>query len=248
MRELPRVEPTLQTSEQTSLTLVGERTGAVAPVRDAAEAQRLAEQYVHLVERLVDRLGVWLPDEVARQGLLERGRAALYEAAATTPDPEAVAGEAVQAVEDALRRWLGASEWYREAMVGRAEPLLRACRGLTLSGHEVTDKALCRKLEVAHDQLAGFFVEFATVFTLEPKALLPAGADVKYSMAANIAGLPSEQQLAMALYFHQQLTFPEIAKVMDQEPARVQELFGRAAAHLCAEASLASWPGRKLVA
>ena len=248
MHEGPQAEPTLEASEQTSLAWVEEESRAVTPVRDAAEAQRLAEQYIHLAERLVDRLGACLPDEVARQELLERGQAALYEAAATTPDPEALAEQAAHDVEDALRRWLGASEWYRQAMVGRAEPLLRACRTLTLSGHEATDKALCRRLEVPHEQLPELFVEFATVFALEPKALLPAGADVKYSMAGSIAGLPSEQQLAMALYFHQQLTFPEIAKVMDQEPKRVQELFGRAAAHICAEASLASWPGRKLVA
>jgi len=218
------------------------------PRRDAAAARRLAERQAHLVQRLVDRLGACLPEQIDPAALIERGHRALYYAAQTGERPETLPELAVEAIWEALRSWLGASEWYREAMLGRAEPLLRTQRALALAGRPVTDRALCRRLRITRGQLAETLQEFATLFALEPKALLPAGADVKYSMAGTIARLPTEQQLAVALYFHQQLTFPEMAKVMDLEPERVQECFGRAAAQICAEASLASWPGPKLLA
>lgn len=246
MAQPPRPRPQLQTRLQPSLTYLGPEPEAVPSPQDAAAAQRLAHEHAYLVQRLVDRLSARLPEDLDGPQLMRRGDAALYEAATTTEATEDFPAQAVEGVQSALRHWLGASEWYRQAVVWRAEPLLRSWRALLLAGREATDHALCRRLRVSPDQLSARFIEFAMVFALEPEAFLPLGADVKYSMAATIGGLHNQQQLALALYFHQELTFPEIAKVMDLEPERAQEVFGRAAAAVCVEAALASWPGRRL--
>ena len=248
MAHLSPSEQSGQPIEQPSLALVEDDIGALAPRRSPAEAQRLAQQHSYLVRRTVDRLAVSLPAQVDEGELLARGFDALTDVAAVAESTEEFPRQAIGHVMEAVRGWLSASEWYREGVVGRAEPLLRAWRALDLAGRERTDEALCRKLAMPQEQLPGLFVEFATMFALEPTVFLPTGTDIKYSMADIIASLETEQQLVMALYSHQELTLPEIANVMGQEPERVQELFGRAAAHVCAEASLASWPGHNLVA
>jgi len=227
---------------------VGAEAEPVAPCRDAAAAQRLAGEYSYLVQRLVERLSARLPQQLDQQALHQRGFAALRHAAATADSEDTFPVQAVGEIQQGLQHWIGATEWYRQTVRGRAQPLLRTWRGLLLAGREATDQALCGKLRLSLEQLSERFLEFATVFTLEPKAFLPPGTDVKYSMAETIAGLQTEQQLALALYFHQELTFSEIAKAMGLQPERAQELFGRGAAAVCVEAGLGSWPGRMLLA
>ncbi len=246
MAGLPQRDPATQVVRTSTLTYLGPESEPPVAPPDPAAAQRLAEEYGYLVQRLVDRLAARLPEELDQAELLERGMAALQEAAAAAESEDAFPVQAVGEIQARLRHWLGAGEWYRQAVTGRAEPLLCTWRALVLAGREPTDEALHRRLSIPPAQLPGRFLEFATVFALEPKAFLPVGADVKYSMSETIAGLPNQQQLAVALYFHQELTFPEIAKVMDVEPERAQELFGRAAVAICVEAGLASWPGRRL--
>lgn len=217
-------------------------------VRHPIAARDLATRHAHTVGRLTDRLAACWPDEVDLEELAAEGDAALLHAAVSAEDEDAMPARSVEVVGARLRQVLAASEWYRKAMLGRARPLCEAWRGLVLGGREATDHTLARRLHLGPSDLSERFVELAVIFAIDPGAMLPkamqAGrpADVKHALAEIISALPVEQQLALALHSHQELTFPEIARVMGIEPRVAQEAFGRAATCVTAEAALSSWP------
>lgn len=221
---------------------------ALLLVRHPIAARELAARHAHIVSRLTDRLGACWPDGVDLDQLEAEGHAALMHAAVTTEDENALAPRAVEIVGARLRQVLAGSEWYREAMLGRARPLCETWRGLALAGREVTDHTLARRLHLGPADLGERFVELAIIFAIEPGAMLSGvadgrPADVKYAVAESVSALPADQQLALALHSHQELTFSEIARVMGIEPRAAQEVFGRAATCVSAEAALSSWQG-----
>lgn len=221
---------------------------ALVLVRHPIAARDLARRHAHTVGRLTDRLAACWPDEVDLEELADEGHAALTHAAVTAEDEEHMAAHSVEIVGARLRQVLAASEWYRAAMLGRARPLCEAWRGLVLAGREVTDHTLARRLHLGPSGLAERFVELAVIFAIDPATMLPASADAKYAVAEIVSALPVDQQLALALHTHQELTFPEIARVMGIEPRVVQEAFGRAATCVSAEAVLSSSRGAALTA
>ena len=212
-------------------------------VRHPTAARELASRHAHTVGRPTERLAACWPDEVDLEELAAEGHAALLHAAVTAEDEDAMAAHSVEIVGARLRQVLSASEWYRKATLGRARPLCEAWRGLVLAGREATDHTLARRLHLGPANLGERFVELAVIFAIEPGAMLPATADAKYAVAEIVSALPAEQQLALALHSHQELTFPEIGRVMGIEPRAAQEAFGRAATCVSAEATLSSWPG-----
>jgi hypothetical protein len=112
-----------------------------------------------------------------------------------------------------------------------------------LAGRQPTDHTLCARLHIGTGEIAGLFAESAVVFLVDPGALLPAGVDAHGGMAEVIVELPTDQQLAIALYFEQHLTIPEIAHAMVIEPLAAQELLGRAGMCIVAHAGLAQSTG-----
>ena len=226
----------------------GRASDALVLVRHPIAARELAARHAHIVGRLTDRLAACWPDGVDLEELATEGHAALMHAAVTAEDEDAMAAHAVEIVGARLRQVLSASEWYREATLGRARPLCEAWRGLALAGREVTDHTLARRLHLSPADLGERFVELAVIFTIEPGAMLSGEmdgrpADVKYAVAESVSALPADQQLALALHSHQELTFQEIARVMGIEPRVAQEAFGRATTCVSAEAALSSWQG-----
>ncbi len=237
-REAPALA---DSTEGTALRYLGPESDPVTIARHPTAARRIAEEHAHVVTRLIDRLASAWPGAVNVEELAAEGRVALRHAALTIDGDQEFGEHAVDVVDRRLRQVLAATEWFRQAMIGRARPLTETWRGLLMGGRRPTDEVLGRRLHLAPAGLADRFLEFATVFAIEPGALLPAGIDAKYAVADIVGGLPSEQQLTIALYFHQELTFAEMARVMGMEPAHAQESFGRAAAGITAEAGLATW-------
>jgi len=235
-------------NDMPALHWLGPAAEPLVVVRHPDAARKLAESHRYLITRMADRLAACWPDGVDVERLRAEGAAALSHIAATVESPEDIAAQAIGAVAERMRQVLAASEWYRQAMLGRARPLTDTWRGLVLAGRTPTDETLCRRLHLDPRALADRFVEFAVVFVVEPGALLPAGVDAKYAVAEIVSALPGAQQLTVALYYHQELTFPEIARVMGLEARQTQELFGRAATSIAGEAGLPLWRGGALTA
>ncbi|MGI5818510.1 MAG: hypothetical protein ACOX9R_10500 [Armatimonadota bacterium] len=191
---------------------------------------------------MMARIAVRWPEDIDGAWVRSHATASLQRIAASVEDEEALPIAAVQAISERLRTLLGGTQWYREAVLGRARPLCEAWRGAILAGREPTDHTLSSRLRLSRDELVGRFVELATVFALEPAALLPEGVELSEGVAVASHGLPCEQRLAISLYFEQHLTFAEIAQVMEVLPVRAQELIGRAVAAIAGEVALEQWP------
>jgi len=235
-------------AELPPLTWWGPEAEPVVMVRHPRAARALAQRHEYVVGRMADRLAGCWPEGVDVERLRAAGREALAQVAATVARPEEVATVAVGLVAGRMRQVLAAGEWYRQAMMGRARPLVEGWRGLVLAGRTPSDELLCRRLHLGAAELVERFVEFAVVFVVEPTALLPTGVDATYAVADIVSTLPGVQQLAVALYFHQELTFPEIARVLGLPMRQTQEVFGRAVTAIAGEAGLPRWRAGSLTA
>jgi RNA polymerase sigma factor for flagellar operon FliA len=220
----------------------GEEPVPEALQRDLHVASELAREHTWLVDRLVGRIAARWPDGVDVEWVRSHAMIALTHVAARVDHEDDIPVEAVPAVGERIRTLLGGSQWYREAMLGRARPLCEAWRGAVLAGREPTDQTLCARLRLSMDDLIERYVELASVFAVEPAALVPGGRDLAEGLALAIGGLPNEQQLVLSLYLDRQLTLSEVAEVLEILPVRAQELLGRAAAAISGEAMLAEWP------
>lgn len=241
-------EPDVHATPHPRLRHVGEEAAPVPPSRSEEAVARLVSEHRWLVDRTVGRLAARWPEELSEKSLQAESVMALREVAATVERPGLIADVAAEAITRRLRALLAASEWYRSAVIGRARPLCEAWRGALLGGRQPTDPLLRRRLHINGDDLRERFAEMALVFGVDPRALLPSSASTPVDVSRVIATLPADRQLATSLYFSQELTYAEIARVMGVEPAGAQELVGRAVTAMVGEAGLAHWPGRRLTA
>lgn len=226
----------------THLRYLDEGDAPLIAERDPHVAARLAEEHSWLIDRLLARLAVRWPEQVDADWVRGHAMVALRRAAASVEEVERLPVAGVRAISERLRTLLGGTEWYREAMIGRARPLCEAWRGAILAGRDPTDQALCTRLKLTRRELPERFIELAVVFTVEPAALLPGDLELREATAAAIGGMPTEQQLVTSLYFEQHLTLGEIAEVLGLLPVRAQELLGRAGVAIAGEAALSMWP------
>lgn len=242
-----RAQMSEQDREMLQLRYLGEEDSA-APRRSPERAQTLAAEHAWLPERLLARIACWWPDEVDPRRLHSEASRALESVAVTVEREEDLPAVATDAIDRRLRQLLCASEWYRQAVMGQTRSLCEAWRGAIIVGREPVDALLCRRLYISQPTLRERFMEVAVVFAIDPLALLPSGAELVDETSMVLGALPPEQQLAAALYFHQELTYSEIAQVMGIEPVRTQELVGRSAVGIIGEVGLAQWWGEQVTA
>ncbi|MGC9317039.1 MAG: sigma factor-like helix-turn-helix DNA-binding protein [Armatimonadota bacterium] len=229
--------PTARRDAEASPKLV-----ALSPA-SSVMADRLAARHGWLVERLLGRLAARWPEEIDRTLLRSESWMVLRDVAARVHTEDSIAAVAALAIEERLCQVIGGSEWYRQAIVTRLRPLLETWRGAILAGREPSDHLLSSRLRLDVDALAGRFQELALVFVVDPQALLPGHALLPQTPAIQataevISTLTSDQQLAVSLYFHEELTYEQIGRVMDIPAGRAQELMGRAAAAIASDAAL----------
>ena len=215
--------------------------------RHPLAASRLAGEHEWLIDRVADRLAACWPEQVEGERLRREAWIALQQTAACVERVADVPAAAAEAIDGRMRELLAAGEWYRQTLARRVRPLCDAWRGALIAGRRPSDHTLCSRLHIGTGEIAGLFVEAALVFLVDPAALLPAGTDPPDGVAEVIVALPTDQQLATALYFQQHLTIPEIARVMTVEPVAAQELLGRAGTCIVAHAGLAPWAGGRAV-
>lgn len=234
--------PETRSSNASHLRYLDAAEDEQAAQRPSQQTTELAEKHAWLVERLIGRVAARWPDAIDADWVSGHAAVALRRAAANVEEEEDLPLAGVRAIQERLRTLLGGTEWYREAMLGRVRPLCEAWRGAVLAGREPTDRTLCARLHLSEEELAERYVELATVFAVEPTALLPHDVGLTESLAAAVGGLDGDEQLVLSLYFHQQLTLAEIGEILDLLPVRVQELLGRGAVAIVGEATLSSWP------
>lgn len=208
---------------------------------EPAISLQAVKKYVPVVKTVINRLGGYLPPDVPESTLIGKGILALMEAAENcppdNPEFEQVAPRYVwRAVASALKQ----SQCFTQDTSQALHTLEAVCQRLTSRGQPVDDEALAEALEVSLDQIRGYLAKISTLFAALPAQVLPAAPQPRSPLphslpgwqtqiARAIARLPQQEQLVVALYYFEDLSFPEIAEVLEMSLLRVQQVFGRAA-------------------
>ena len=168
------------------------------------------------------------------------------EAASLEPADGLNGGErTLRRVVSGIRNWARGSSWFARAVPRRVDPLCAS----QAAGTAGPDEAIVAELDIEGRELQERFTEAGLVFGVGPELMLPhlsvacagsAGPEdqqqsTRVMLADTISARPIEQRRVLTLYFQQNLSFPEIAELTDLPPARVQELYGRAAVCIRAE-------------
>ena len=197
--------------------------------------------HIPLVKAVINRLGGWLPPDVPPGTLVGNGILALMEAAQSCAPESARFPEVAQryiwrAVAGALSQSRCFTEGCREAL----ECLGKACAELIERSTPVDEAALADIVATSTEQVRDYLTRIGTLIAVHPGIMLQAGGEGSDDSGAlgeywqewlteAIGLLPQAAQLVVALYYFEDLSFPEIAAVLEQPLAQVQQLFGRAA-------------------
>ncbi len=229
---------------------------------DTEAARRLAQgravtslaaikPHIPLVKATLNRLGGWLPPDVSHSTLVGKGIMALLEAAeCCTPDSPEFPRIAEHHIWHAVITSLHDSQCFTDDSREALEWLAEACRQLITQRHPVNEEALAERINASVDQVRDYLTRIGALFAVHPGVILEASSEERtplleggeaYSeqLARAIAALPQAEQLVVALYYFEDLSFPEIATTLEKPLPEVQQLFGRAAlllqAHLVRE-------------
>ena len=236
---MQRQEPDIHTDED--LEASSTRAYRLTRDRGGLSLQRL-KQYIPIVKTVINRLGGYLPPDIPESTLIGRGLLALMEAAenysADEPDFDRLAERYIwRAVAGTLRQ----SQCFTEQAHGALARLEEAYRTLETRGQGANDEALAEVLAVSVEEINEYLAKVSALFAALPAQILeverPGGrgplphslADWQQQLGRAVARLPQAEQLVVALYYFEDLTFPEIAEILEIDVARVQQLFGRAA-------------------
>ncbi|HET9620978.1 MAG TPA: RNA polymerase sigma factor FliA [Kofleriaceae bacterium] len=235
---------------------------AVHTQRPAAERDRLISEHIDVARRISMRMARRCPDWVAREDLVAAALLGLTEAAdrydSNRNEPFiAFAEKRIRgAVLDELRRG--------DIMPRRQRQMARKI-GQTIqelektTGASPSDEQVAAKLGVSVDEyrtdlehlvhvtVGALEQEDDTQGSLASRDQSPeADAARRQAMARVRAALPKLEQrdlLVLGLYYNEELTYHEIAQVLDVTTSRVCQLHGRAISRLRAEIEHASGAG-----
>lgn len=213
-------------------------------------------QFVPVVKAIINRLGSYLPPDVSESTLLGRGILALMEAAERySPDGPDFERLAERYIWRAIAGTLQQSPCFTAETRAALVRLETAYAQLSAQTGATDDQALAEVLEVSVDQVRKYLARIGALFAVLPAQVLavspgngeppsPLLEGWQQHIRQAITQLPQAEQLVVALYYFEDLTFPEIAEILEMDVARVQQLFGRAAlllrSHLARQLALAA--------
>ncbi|HEY3398265.1 MAG TPA: sigma factor-like helix-turn-helix DNA-binding protein [Armatimonadota bacterium] len=222
-----------------------ETVGAQTEGMSVFHAQRLAwggtegvevlRRYLPLVRLALSRLARHLPPDLPLEALEGRALLALVQAAQSRPEgSEGFDHYARLTVWRALTDCLGQSRHFQQST-------REALRRLSCA----VEQALCLGLEGREEELASLLAcplealredlgQVAALMAADPGAILATARGeglpaLESQLARAVCELPSMEGLVVALYYFDDLTFPEIAEVMEISEPEVEWAFGRAA-------------------
>ncbi len=226
--------------------------------RDDNSRETLVQAYLHLVKRVVARIKPLLPPSIEEGDLISYGLIGLLEAIDRFDLSRGVPFEAfaTQRIRGAILDGLRAMGWLPRSTYHKAKQLQDTIEALEQKlGHAPTDQELAEELGLTEEDYAAFVMETAPITILPLEELLPLAekaceqdimdehrrCELIEILAQAIERLPERERLVITLYFYEQLTLKEIAKVMKLTEGRVCQLKTQALMRLRTALKRAGW-------
>ncbi len=226
--------------------------------RDNQSREALVNAYLPLVKRMVARIKPLLPPSVEEGDLISYGLIGLLEAIDRFDKTRGVPFEAfaVQRIRGAILDGLRTMGWLPRSAYHRAKQLQDILEVLEQRlGHPPSEQELAQELGLTEDEYVNFVLEAAPVTVLPLEELLPLVEKAHEQalwdehhrrefveiLAQAVEQLPERERLIITLYFYEQLTLKEIAKVMKLTEGRVCQLKTQALMRLRVALKRAGW-------
>ncbi|MCS7263448.1 MAG: FliA/WhiG family RNA polymerase sigma factor [Armatimonadetes bacterium] len=226
--------------------------------RDENSREALVQAYLHLVKRVVARIKPLLPPSVEEGDLISYGLIGLLEAIDRFDRSRGVPFEAfaTQRIRGSILDGLRSMGWLPRSAYQKAKQLQDTIESLEQKlGHSPTEQELAEELGLTDDEYSNFVMEASPIAILPLDELLPLAEKAREqdimdehrrrelieTLAYAIEKLPERERLVITLYFYEQLTLKEIAKVMKLTEGRVCQLKTQAIMRLRATLKKAGW-------
>ncbi|MGQ9461939.1 MAG: sigma-70 family RNA polymerase sigma factor [Candidatus Fervidibacter sp.] len=225
--------------------------------RDDQSKEALVQAYLHLVKRTVARIKPLLPPSVEEGDLISYGLIGLLESIDRFDQTKGVPFEAfaIQRIRGAIVDGLRQMGWLPRSAYQRTKQLQDTIENLEQRlGHPPTEEELAGELGLTSEEYSEFVMEAAPVTILPLEELLPLAErasersileehqrELVEILAAAVNQLPEKERLVITLYFYEQMTLKEIAKVMKLTEGRVCQLKTQALVRLKAALKRAGW-------
>jgi RNA polymerase sigma factor for flagellar operon FliA len=215
-----------------------EEYGSAAAVHSAAEEQQHLLAYAPLVKRIVRQLNSQVGGAVDRDDMEQIGLMGLLEALRRYGEPDAGFGSYASlrirgAILDELRR----QDWRPRAVRQQSHKTRDAVRALTRKlGREPSDQEICSNLNLTPDQYQAYLLDENAELVASFDEILQetVGGDsapspeeqlmVRRSLEQALRGLDEREQRVVQMYYEFELSYKEIAAVLDLTDARVCQL------------------------
>ncbi|MDF2627629.1 MAG: fliA [Symbiobacteriaceae bacterium] len=222
---------------------------------DLAARDRLVAEYLWLVRFVAGRLMIGMPRQFDQDDVEGHGCFGLLDAVAKFDPGRGIRFEtfAIPWVRGACLQGVRALQW-APALRKRVRELERAQAELErVLGHEPTQRELAHFLKLSDQELERRMAEVGclSVLSLEetivdgegegtalqdrladPQAVDPAQASAqderRLRLAEAIDGLPEQERLVIALFYHEGLIAREIGDLLNLSPSRISQIHSRA--------------------
>ena len=224
--------------EQFADTAYAESYGAAPVVHSAADEQRHLLSYAPLVKRIVRQLNSQIAGAIDRDDMEQIGLMGLLEALRRYGEPDGAFGSYASlrirgAILDELRR----QDWRPRAVRQHSHKLRDAVRELTRKlGHEPNEQEIISGLGITPevyqayqmDENAELIASFDEVLQESVSSnSAPSPEDqlmIRRSLEQALRGLDEREQRVVQMYYEFELSYKEIAAVLDLTDARVCQL------------------------
>ena len=224
--------------EQFADTAYAESYGAAPVVHSVADEQRHLLSYAPLVKRIVRQLNSQIAGAIDRDDMEQIGLMGLLEALRRYGEPDGAFGSYASlrirgAILDELRR----QDWRPRAVRQHSHKLRDAVRELTRKlGHEPNEQEIISGLGITPevyqayqmDENAELIASFDEVLQESVSSdSAPSPEDqlvIRRSLEQALRGLDEREQRVVQMYYEFELSYKEIAAVLDLTDARVCQL------------------------
>lgn len=223
--------------------------------RDTKAQEKLVEKYLPLVEYVAGRLSVGLSSAVNKDDLLSYGRLGLLDAVNKFEYERGLQFEtyAIWRIRGAMIDGLRQEDWLSRSLREKMKKLEDTYALLEQKLlRSVKDEEICDYLGISLDELNKLLADTALANMvsmddpiqdeegessrhaliadrkeLEPEDILER-EQTKVLLAEAIERLPQNERLVVTLFYYEELTLTEIARIMDLSPSRISQLHSKA--------------------